>query len=172
MKRVFVFLLVLLVSMTAMSAFAANVAGVEERDSEITAIPSFRAVMNSNVYANADLTGLLYSVTKGTGLSGNTSNWTYSNGSIYVSRNGVSGYIAKKSIAPTAKLKTVITADYLYTGANGADLAYGSKVPVGTYGYYMGSSTIGSTTWFNLRVYIGSSTYIGWMKASNVQSAS
>ena len=172
MKKLWSITCLLLVFATITNFLTASAAGAEKWEKAIDAIPAFRVVASTSVYANSNLTGWLYDVAKGTGLSGNTANWSYSSGSIYVSRNGVSGYIAKKKIAPTASLKTVITADYLYTGANGAEYAYANPVPVGTYGYYMGQSTIGATTWFYLRVFIGSSVYTGWMKASKVASAS
>ncbi len=154
----------------SVSLFTITPVSATEAEKSARAITSvdFRAVVDATVYANANLTSSLYTVTKGTGLNGNTSNWSYSNGSIYVSRNGVSGYIAKKKIVPLNKLKIVVTSDYLYTGANGQDRAYPSKIPVGTYCCYMGQSTIGSTLWFYLRVYIGNtSVYYGWMKATN-----
>ena len=164
----FICVLALAVSMCSMFSFAA--APETEKEDQTRASNYFRVPLAASVYGNSNLSGsAIYSVSRGDRLdTESTSGWSYSSGSWEVSRNGVSGYISKKSIIPAEKCyKVNYSGYYLYTGANGQDKVLSSAIPVGTYLCVMGTDTIGNTLWRLVRVYRGtSSIYTGWMLAS------
>ena len=168
----FICVLVLALSMCSVFSFAATPEDIDMSDVGTYASIDFRVVAPTSVYSNEAMTNVLYSVSKGIGLTGSTSQWSYTDKAISVARNGVSGYINCKKIAPrNDKLCTITTAGTLYTGANGQTVVI-SNVPVGTYVYKTSTvSMIGNTAWFGVRVYLGSNVHTGWMKASTMSTA-
>ena len=164
----FLCVLALVVSMLSMFSFAATPEAAET--AQTRASNYFRVPLAANVYGNSSLSGsAIYSVSRGDRLdTDSVSGWSYSSGSWAVKRNGVSGYISKKSIIPASKCYKITSSGYyLYTGANGQDKVLTSTIPTGIYLCELGTSTVGNTLWRQVRVYRGaSSIYTGWMIAS------